>query len=144
MSLYIGTAMADAELSESLVQDAIKSLAMMVAREKQKGGLPDGPSLDVTFMLPSQTVTTDFAGMRMGGYTKESDTLYFESAVPEHIVNSELAREYVTLVMQDVISNASSFFKEYDIGFDNKQWQLLVSRLIKAVSANKSVVNIMQ
>lgn len=144
MSLYIGTTMADSESAESLIQDAIKTLAITVAREKQKGGIPDGPSLDVTFMLPGQTVTADFTGMRMGGYTKESDTLYFESAVPEHIVHSELASEYVTLVMQDVINNAGTFFKEYEIGFDSNQWQQVVNRLIETVSATKPVVNVMQ
>jgi len=132
MSLFISSATASSGLNESPINEAISQLAVSVALARQQGNMPEGPSLDVTFMLPGQFEKPDFSGMRMGGYSDESDTLFFERAVPEHIVHSGQAREYVAAVMQDVVSNASAFFQESDIAFDAQQWQQLIALLARA------------
>lgn len=129
MSLFISSAMASSELNESAINQAISQLAMSVALAKQQGGIPAGPSLDVTFMLPGQFDKPDFTGMRMGGYSDESDTLYFERSVPEYILQSDMAKEYVAVVMQDVIDHASEFFQAGGVGFDTAKWQQLVQLL---------------
>jgi hypothetical protein len=139
MSLFISVATPSSGLSDSPITEAITLLASKVASEKQDGKFPHGPSLDVTFMLPGEEERPPFAGMRMGGYTTEEDTLYFETAVPEHIIHSQLAGQYVEMVMQDVIVHAEAFFVENDLGFDTQQWWQCVQRL--AVSgANKATM----
>ena len=131
MGLYISSATASSELNESAINQAISQLAIAVALARQQGSIPSGPSLDVTFMLPGQFEKPDFNGMRMGGYSDESDTLFFERAVPEHMVHSEQAGEYVAAVMQDVVTNANDFFHENSIPFDNRKWQQLMQLLAR-------------
>lgn len=130
MSLFISTATASSELQDTPIQEAIKSFAMNLAQKKRQGHFPDGPSLDVTFMLPGQKVKPDFMGMRMGGYTKNSGTLYFEREVPEYIIHSDQAGYFVSVVMQDVVEYASEFFQEHEISFDDHQWQHALQRIM--------------
>ncbi len=132
MSLYISSATASSELKDSAINQAISRLAMSVAMAKQQGGIPAGPSLDVTFMLPGQFEKPDFTGMRMGGYSDESDTLYFERSVPEYIIHSDMAKQYVAVVMQDVVDHAGEFFQAGGHEFDTARWQQLVQLISDA------------
>jgi len=129
MSLYISTNTASSELGDSMIVHAITFLAATMATKIQHEIIPNGPSLDVTFMLPGKLDKPNFTGMRMGSYTKKNNTLFFEKAVPDHIVHSKQAKEFVTMVMQDVIFHADDFFKESDTDFDIKRWQLLLEQL---------------
>lgn len=126
MSLYISSTMASSELKESAINKAIAELAASVALAKQQGSVPAGPSLDVTFMLPGRFDKPDFTGMRMGGYSEEEGTLFFERSVPEYILHSDMAKQYVGIVMQDVVEHASDFFQAGGIEFDTAAWQQLV------------------
>jgi len=139
MGMYISVATASSELSASPITDAITLLAAKIADEKKQGSLPGGPTLDVTFMLPGEVEKPPFTGMRMGGYTKESDTLYFETAVPEHIIHSQLAAEYVAMVMQDVIVHADAFFVENKRVFDTRKWWKCVERLSDPAATSVTV-----
>lgn len=134
MSLYISVATASSNLSASPIADAITMLAAKVASEKQQGRFPQGPSLDITFMLPGQEEKPDFTGMRMGGYTTEGGTLYFETAVPEHIIHSQQAGQYVAMVIQDVIVHAEAFFVENELGFNTQQWWRCVERVAESAA----------
>ncbi len=136
MSLYISTTAVDSSLSDTPMHEAIKSLAISIALEKQQGRVPNGPSLDVTFMLAGKTSKPEFTGMRMGGYTQEGNTLYFEREVPEAIVVSKMAKEYLNTVMQDVISNAIEFFHENNIAFEDISWQSLINRLAQSQTSS--------
>lgn len=129
MSLYISTALASSSMADTPMQDVIKSLAISIAREKQQGRVPAGPSLDVTFMLSDKNATPEFTGMRMGGYSPENNILYFEREVPENMVKSELAEQYVKAVMQDVMMNACDFFQQNNILFNEPDWKHLFESL---------------
>lgn len=132
MSLFISATMPSAELKECAINKAISQLAVAVAQARQQGSIPEGPSLDVTFMLPGAFEKPDFTGMRMGRYSDESDTLYFERSVPEYIINSDMASEYVAVVMQDVIEHAGEFFQAGGISFDTAGWGRLVQLVGRA------------
>lgn len=134
MSLYISINTPSKELVKSPIDDAITVLAANAAIENRNGHLPKGPSLDVTFMLPSINEVPPFKGMRMGGYTRQNQTLFFESAVPEHIVRSKDAPRYVAIALLDVIDNASGFFKNNNIAFDEMQWHRAILPLVKTAS----------
>lgn len=118
MTLHIVMNSPGNELSDSSIDTAIMTLASRVMQERQQGHLPGGPALELTFMLPGSRIKPGFEGMRMGGYTRAEDILYFETAVPQHIVQSGRAPEYVDLVLLDMIDNASQFFDDSMIPFE--------------------------
>ena len=134
MSLYISVNTPGKELEKSPIDTAITVLAANAAIEKRNGRLPKGPALDITFMLPNKTEVPPFEGMFMGGYTSENQTLYFESAVPEHIINSKNASRYVVVALQDVVDNASDFFDSYNVPFDKDHWYRAIKPLMTTAS----------
>lgn len=133
MALYIGMKTPSPDLNKSLIDQAITFMASHIAVEKRSGRLPEsGPVLDVTFMLSSKDDAPPFNGMRMGGYTDENNTLFFEAAVPEAMSFSTRAPEYVATVLKDVVNNASEFFIENGIKFDTEYWQRAISYLTES------------
>lgn len=129
MSMSISIRSASSEALDSQVTRAITHLAAQVTRKNQQGELPGGPSLDVTFMLPGKLDKPDFTGMRMGGYTDRDRVLYFETAVPETLIQSNQAKRYVELALQDVIANANDFFTQNYREFDRAAWQQALDQL---------------
>lgn len=130
MSLYISINSPSARHSKSSIDTAITRVAVQAATEKRSGSLPSGPMLDVTFLLPGENEKPGFNGMRMGGYTPDEDTLFFQTAVPDHILDSDDAERYVAMVMEDVIYNAGDFFRGSDIPFDQDLWLAAMDRLV--------------
>ena len=147
MTLLISMTTASAELGDSAITKAITQLATTVAVKKREGLVPANPTLDVTFCLPGKFDKPDFTGMRMGRYDSTDHILYFEKAVPDHIVHSGHAMEFVAVVMQDVIAAAQGFFQapEFDNGpvtFDALRWQWLVNQIaavLKTLAEPRSV-----
>ena len=135
MTLHISMNTPNNELSKSPIDDAITFVASHIAIEKRHGRLPDEPTLDLTFMLPGTHEKPTFSGMRMGGYTQKDKTLYFETAVPEHITRSEKAPYYVAMVLEDMIDNADLFFSDTGVSFNANHWR---SALQKFISPEKS------
>ena len=134
MSLYISINTPSKDLEKSHIDSAITVLAVNAAVEKRNGRLPTGPTLDITFMLPGKNEAPPFKGMRMGGYTSENQTLFFENAVPAHIIHSKDASRYVALALQDVVDNASDYFKNNNMAFDEAQWHRAILPLIATAS----------
>lgn len=139
MTLHISIHTPSPELDKSPIDEAVTLLAARAAIEGRAGRLPEGPSLDITFMLTYKEDVPLFSGMRMGGYTRENQTLFFEAAVPEHIVRSAEASQYVALVMQDVVENAQEYFQEFEVDFDAEHWR---HALIPLVGAKMNSTNI--
>ena len=130
MSLFISMTTPGNELSNSAIDNAITFVASHIAIEKRQGRLPAEPTLDITFMLPGKHEKPDFSGMRMGGYTDDNKTLYFETAVPEHITQSEKAPFYVAMVLEDMIDNADIFFASSGIDFNADHWRQALQQFI--------------
>lgn len=126
MPLTISVATASGELKESAIARAITALAVQLATTRQAGLHPPLPSLDVTFLLPGRDEKPSFTGMRMGGYTRDQQTLFFERAVEEQLLHSEQSASYLALVMQDVIDNADDFFRENKLAFNGDRWRELL------------------
>lgn len=129
MSLYISVTTPTAEFSKSPMDEAITFYAASIAMEKRMGNFPQGPKLDITFMVSSQQETPPFQGMRMGAYDEENDTLYFETAVPLHMTQSAVAPKYVQAVLQDAVDNAQDYFHELGVTFDFYQWHQVIDKL---------------
>jgi hypothetical protein len=110
---------------------AITFFAASIAMEKRIGGFPEGPKLDITFMVSSETESPPFSGMRMGDYDDQNQTLYFETAVPVHLTQSGIAGQYVQAVLEDAVDNAQDYFSELGVEFDFYQWQQVVGKLGK-------------
>ncbi|MEZ5529409.1 MAG: hypothetical protein R3E57_05700 [Porticoccaceae bacterium] len=129
MSLYINVTTANPELGDSAIQNAITTLAAVVAERRRSEPMPAAPALDLTFMLPGKFDKPGFTGMRMGGYTREEGTLYFETAVPDHILHSSACTRYVSAVLEDMVDNAGDFFINTDIPFDLEYWRKLATQV---------------
>jgi hypothetical protein len=131
MSLYISTKTPSPDLDKSPIDEAITSLATHIAVEKRNGHLPDGPALDITFMLSTADDAPPFSGMRMGGYTDENQTLYFEAAVPVQMAQSEVAPFYVASVLQDAVDNAREYFESAEVAFDGDKWTRAIAPIVE-------------
>lgn len=129
MSLFISISSASSDIKDSPITEAITRLAAAVAKARASHQIPSGPSLDVTFLLPGKFEKPNFSGMRMGGYSDSDNILFFEKAVPDHIIFSPQADEFLSLVMQDVVSNAHAFFNSSERDFDLPGWELLAREI---------------
>lgn len=129
MRLFVSINSPSQEIAKSPIDEAITFVAAHAAMESRQGHFPAGPALDITFMLSSKEDAPPFTGMRMGGYNKEGDTLFFETAVPETMTQSEEAPRYVALVMQDMVDNAKQYFDELHIDFDLDHWKRVIDNL---------------
>lgn len=138
MSLYISVNTPSSVLSKSPIDEAITFYAASIAMEKRVGRFPEGPKLDITFMLSTRQNAPDFKGMRMGAYDNENQILYFETSVPEHISQSPVAQKYVRAVLQDAIDNAQDFFQEHGVKFEFEQWHEAIGHLAHSGSARSS------
>lgn len=137
MTLTISMKTASADLADSAITKAIIGLASKVAKAKTAAPLsnqaampPRGPALDVTFMLPGKLEKPAFSGMRMGGYESEAETLFFEIAVPEHILHSSQSHIYAATALQDVVANANDFFCDNRLHFNVLHWQKFVNQIL--------------
>lgn len=133
MGLSINIRSASSDALDSQVSRAITLLAAQVNRRQRHSGLPPGPGLDVTFMLPGKFDKPGFNGMRMGGFTDREGVLHFETAVPESLVQSREALRYVELTLQDVIDNANDFFVQNYRDFDQQGWQEVLDQLAQGM-----------
>lgn len=129
MSLHIGMTMPNRSLEKTSIEQSIIKLAEQLAIKKTQQEMPSGSKLDLTFMLSTANENPEFKGMIMGNYTKEDNILYFKTAVPYHLNNSEHTNEYVSLTLQDMVNNADEFFKENQLSFNVQQWQSLVNEI---------------
>lgn len=135
MSLFISTTTPSDSFKESKLEVAITQMAVKLAKARNQKILPQGPSLDINFLVAGELDKPDFVGMRMG-YDDEGSTLYFERAVPVELVESSDAEEFVKLVLEDVIANASDFFQEQKMEFDLLSWQTALMFLNESAGKN--------
>ena len=138
MTLHISIATASSELGDTPINLAITKLAANIAKARSQKQLPQGPTLDLSFLLPGKLDKPEFTGMRMGGYTHDNNILFFEKAVPEGMIYSDRVDDYVAMVLQDVVANAEDFFSDNNILFDRRAWESLVHRLTDTYPAATS------
>lgn len=130
MTLTISMKTASADLVDSAITKAITLLATKIAKSNPGAAVPVKPSLDVTFMLPGKLEKPAFTGMRMGGYESGADTLFFEIAVPVHILHSAQSHLYAATALQDVVANANDFFADNQIHFNVLSWQQFANTIL--------------
>ena len=135
MSLYISTTTPSETFKESKLDSAITQMAVKLAKARSQKILPLGPSMDINFLVEGELDKTEFSGMRMGNYDDKESTLYFERAVPVEMIESNNAQEFVRLVLDDVIHNASDFFQEQEVDFDLSSWQTALLYLCETVGS---------
>lgn len=134
--LVISIKMPSRDLEKSQLEKAVTKMAMNLACNRAElDGLQQEPKLDVTFLLAHKGDKPEFDGMRMGNYTENENTLYFESAVPEVYNHSPLAGQYVAAVMDDVFTNAKDYFAAMDVQFNAQKWRAIVEPLLADLSA---------
>ena len=138
MSLFISVTTPTSAFNESPMDKAITFFATSVAMEKRVGNFPPGPELVITFMVTGPRDAPDFQGMRMGGYNEENHTLYFETAIPPHLNESDAAPQYVQAVLQDAVDNAQDYFNELGVDFDYHRWHQVINALTNTANAHQT------
>ena len=129
MGLSININSASREAMDTPMSAAITTMAALLTQKSQRGELPQGPSLEITFMLPGKLDKPGFTGMRMGGYTEQDNTLYFERAVPEDLLQSPKAGEFVALVLEDAVDNATDYFADRSRLFNQSGWKTALAQV---------------
>ncbi len=126
MTLHIASMIPDRALEESALIKAITKIAIQLARWRELPIQKRAPTLDIVFLLPSKQEKPEFAGLRLHSFDKVSQTLRIESSVPEKIVTSIHAEQFVIAIIQDAIDAAGGFFNEQRILFDAAEHFALV------------------
>lgn len=112
MTIYLSAVSGSRELEASPIDRAITSAAIKLTQARLRNAEKHSAGLDLTFLLPAKTVKPDFEGMRIRRYSVEDGTVFIESAVPDSMLYSEHANDYVLAVIQDAVENAEVFFAE--------------------------------
>lgn len=131
MTLFIGAYYPDKALESSIFGEAITRVAVKLAQSRDHKLQSTSPNLDFYFLLPSETAQPDFQGMRIHSFDKATDTLRIESSVPEHMVSSKHAEDYVVASLSDAVDNAFEFFSDTNTAvlFQRDEYQSLVESL---------------
>ena len=123
MRIYLSTVCGSRDLDGSPIDKAISAMAVRLTQTRKALKNNAGVSIDLTLMLPGKTQKPDFEGMRMTNYSSADGVLYIESAVPEQMLHSEHAEQYVSALVQDAVDNAVEFFSEQGVEFVSEEWQ---------------------
>ncbi|MEQ1528569.1 MAG: hypothetical protein ABL925_04575 [Methylococcales bacterium] len=118
MSLHITAMIPDRSFEDSALMNAITKVAIDLAILPDQRIQHRAPALDIVFLLSSRQETPGFVGLRLHSYDQIAQTLRIESAVPEKMVTSSHAEQFVIAIMQDAIDAAGEFFNEQRILFD--------------------------
>lgn len=128
MAIYLNAITGSRELEGSPIDNAITAIAMRLNKYRNSLKQEARPGLDVTVMLPGQNCMPDFEGMRMTHFSAGEGVLYIESAIPEKILHSANAEEYLSALLEDAVENAKEFFKEQGMACDFPDIGLLIGK----------------
>ena len=123
MSIYLNAITGSRELEGCPMDKAITTMAIRLAKLRKNLKNEPTPTIDLTVMLPGQHCAPDFKGMRMTQYSATDNLLYMESAIPETMLHSPHAENYLSALLEDALENAKSFFKEQGIKFSPEPLQ---------------------
>ena len=118
MTLNIGCMMPDRALDECALVRAVTKVAIDLAGQRKQATQNKVPIIDILFLLPSHQEKADFIGLRLRSFNSAEQILRIESAVPEKMLESVHAENYVFAILMDAIDAAGLFFTEESILFD--------------------------
>ena len=122
MAIYLNVMNLAKDLDGCPIDNAITSLARELAKLRNSFKNNDSSNIDITLMLPSTEARPASNGMQMTSYSAQSDTLYIQAAIPEKMLHSQHANQYVSALVQDAIDNSAIFFAEKGRHFPTLQW----------------------
>jgi len=122
MSVFLNTVTGHRELEECQINKAITALAIKLVKIRPMISNSFEPGIELTIILPGTTHKPAFQGMRLNGYSVNDNMLYIESAIPDTMLHSEHANEYMLALLQDAIDNGADFFTEKGLSFPRQQW----------------------
>ncbi|MCG8313012.1 MAG: hypothetical protein MI976_07320 [Pseudomonadales bacterium] len=130
MTLYIGAYYPDRELTNTPLGEAVTHVAAKLAAFKNQSIQTSQPSVELCYMVPAKDDAPDFKGMRLHSYDPASEILRIEAAIPEAMVNSRHAQDYVIAALQDAVDNAFDFYSEQKRLFRRDEYQILIESLL--------------
>lgn len=129
MSLFIGAFFPEPDLSSSPFSAALTNIAVKLATSASSKSIARDPLIDLRFLLPGKLDKPGFTGMRLNSFDKTSNTLRIDSSVPEGMIESNKAADYIIAAMHDATENAGAFFQENNIDFNEFLHLQIVQRL---------------
>jgi len=118
----------DAETSRvASIIKSIKEAAVGLQGDFLEGS---GPAIKVIFCIPGRNAQPDWDHERITKYVREQKRLVIEVAVPQKIVESESALDYLILELHGANANAFHFYQEQEgLEFPLKEAEELVKRI---------------
>ena len=139
MTLYIGAYYPDRELTNTPLGEAVTRTAAKLAAFRKQSIQSSQPSVELCYMVPGKDDAPDFEGMRLHSFDSDSDILRIEAAIPEAMVNSRHAQDYVIAALQDAVDNAFDFYSEQKRLFRRDEYQILIESLMIDANAGQVV-----
>ncbi|MDO9106669.1 MAG: hypothetical protein Q7U57_17120 [Methylovulum sp.] len=130
MTIHISTMMPDRSLDESAFMLAVTKIAIQLAEFRLLPVQNTTPHLDLVFLLPSRQEQVGFEGLRLRSFSRDSQTLRIECAVPEKMLDSIHAERFIIAIMQDATDAAHEYFCEQQLLFNAVEHIALTNRLM--------------
>lgn len=127
--IIIGAELSGPELSGTPVDKAIR--AVMKAELELNGDFKEGtvPAVNVVFCVAGSLGRPDWDHSQVGKYSAKSKLLLVQAAVPEEVVHSETALDYVTEELYGANANAFEFYRQKGMQFPLADAEKLVARI---------------
>lgn len=129
MALFIGAFLPDRQLDESAFCKALTKVAIDLAQLRRHPLQSSKPNLDLYFLMPGKEEEPAFQGMRYHSFDAASNTLRMESAVPEKMIQSIHAEDFVVAALQDAVDGAHEFFELQQMTFQRDAYLHLIDAM---------------
>jgi|GEM_PF-570652 len=130
MTIHISTMMPNRSLDESAFMSAVTKTAIQLAEFRHLPAQNTMPVLDIVFLLPGRQEQAGFEGLRLHSFSRDTQMLRIESAVPEKMLDSIHVGRFIIAIMQDAIDAAAEYFSEQQLLFNAAEHITLTNRLM--------------
>lgn len=124
--IYIGAIFSGPELEKSHFS-RIK-IAVTMAVSDLRGDFKDGdaPAYNIVFCVPGSLGGPDWTDLRQVRYSKKKQMILFHAAVPQEVVASDDAFDYLISTLREANDAAYRFYKHKGMSFDKDKADGLV------------------
>lgn len=131
--LFVGGVYGGPEVSGSSIDIAIGQVTTLLG----EGRVEDSGSLDVVFHVPGSMARPDYRGVRTGSLSRKERLLQVQIGVPSEISSQDrdAAVAYVLSSLREAIRAAEPRFRRAKIGYRQEEYERLLDRLERSLSA---------
>ena len=127
--ISIGSVLRGPELRESNISDALRIAAKTLIRVRGDLELGSVPSVNVVFYVPGSQGQPDWDGLRDGRYSAKDKLLMVQVAVPEEMVSSNSALEFIVDSLHGANAVAFEVFRQKGMDYPLRKAEELVASI---------------